>query len=154
MNAAKTVGGGALLCMTLAIAAHADFRVAPVSDPLVIKECKACHMVYPAGLMEAESWRRIVLGLKDHFGDNAEVDEATAEKLTAYLTANAARPRRGQAAASPSSAPLRITELAWFKRKHTKRDRIAPATLARRGAKSASDCIACHKRGEAGDFDD
>jgi hypothetical protein len=26
-------------------------KVAPVKDPLVAKECSACHMLYPAGLL-------------------------------------------------------------------------------------------------------
>jgi len=49
--------------------ARVDF--APLADPLYRSECGDCHMPYPAGLLPAASWRRIMNGLEDHFGDHA-----------------------------------------------------------------------------------
>lgn len=129
----------------------------PIADPVVAKECGACHMRYPAGLMPAASWQRIMAGLKDHFGENADLDAATALHVATYLGANADReaPKRGRPGVTPAvaEAPLRITELAWFKRKHGPR-RISPEALRRKNAKSAGDCVACHQDAEKGMFDE
>lgn len=139
----------------------------PIADPIVAKECGACHMKFPAGLMPAASWQAIVAGLNDHFGENAGVDAATALHMVTYLAANAEvemapRPARGandaakaQAVipAAIAEAPLRITELGWFRKKHGPR-RISPAVLTKKNARSAGDCLACHKDAEKGLFDE
>lgn len=93
-------------------------------------------------------------GLDNHFGDNASLDGRTRQAIADYLVANAADQRgRGKMlrGLSASDAPLRISELPRFRRKH---DRIGPAGLQRRGAKSISDCKACHKGAEQGLFDE
>lgn len=145
---------GVAAALTLAIAggcALADEfeRVKPVADPLTAKECSACHMLYPAGLLPASSWTAMMAGLKDHFGENAELDAETTKKITDYLVANAARE-----GGRTKAGTLRISEQPWFLRKHGKRGRIAPQTLKRRGAKSPSDCKACHQDAERGYFED
>lgn len=144
----------------------ADVRVKPVRDPVVEKECGACHMVYPAGLLPARSWAAMMSDLKNHFGDNAELDPGTARRIADYLVANAAESvfdrhhgrdhhhRRRADDTGAGAAPLRISELPWFKREHERRERIAPATLKKRGAKSVSDCKACHEGAEQGWFED
>lgn len=139
--------------------AFADgMRTPPVKDPVVAKECGACHMVYPAGLLPARSWTRLTSGLKDHFGDNAELDAETTKAIQSYLVANAAdatlrSPKHLRGLAS-SAEPMRITELPWWKRKHERKDRTSPATLAKKGAKFKGDCVACHKEAVQGIFED
>lgn len=132
--------------------------VPPIADPIVAKECSACHMLYPAGLLPSRSWSGVMAGLKDHFGDNAELTPELTRHVEGYLTANAAdaRGRGGKVLRDlPSSAaPLRVTELPWWRRKHEKKDRVSPATLKRKGAKFAGDCVACHKDAAKGYFDD
>jgi mono/diheme cytochrome c family protein len=132
--------------------------LSPVKDPIAAKECSACHMLYPAGLLPARSWKALMGGLKNHFGDNAELDAEATGQITSYLTANAADAGRGGGRimrdVPPEVTPQRITDLPYFKRKHDKRDRISPATLERRGAKSPGDCAACHKEAANGYFDD
>jgi hypothetical protein len=149
----------ALLACAIATPSQADGHgVAPVKDPVVAKECSACHMIYPAGLLPARSWQRLMGGLNDHFGDNAELDDATRQRITDYLAANAADARggggKGMRELPDNAVPLRISEMPWFLRKHGKKGRIAPDTLKRRGANSASDCKACHQGAEQGLFDD
>lgn len=133
-------------------------RVAPVKDPVVAKECSACHMLYPAGLLPARSWSAMMADLANHFGDNADLDAATTKRITDYLTANAAdgaKPNRVVLRGLASTeVPPRITALPWWIRKHEKRDRVAPATLARKGAKFKGDCKACHQDAERGFFDE
>lgn len=130
----------------------------PVRDPAVAKECSACHMLYPAGLLPARSWSRLVAGLENHFGENAQLEPELAQRISAYLTENAAdqagRNSKVLRGLPSASTPLRITELPWWLRKHDKRDRVAPATLLRKGAKFKGDCAACHQDAEKGYFED
>jgi hypothetical protein len=133
-------------------------RLAPDMDPVLAKECSACPMLYPAGLLPARSWSAMTADLANHFGDNAELDAATAERNADYLAANAADKARGSGEVlrglAPTVVPARITELPWWTRKHEKRDRVTPATLARKGAKFKGNCKACHEDAERGLFDD
>lgn len=151
-SSAIVVGGTALIIASvvggLALADEFE-RVRPVEDKLTAKECSACHMLYPAGLLPAASWKTMMGGLKNHFGDNAELDADATAKITAYLVENAAYESGGT-----DAGEVRISKQPWFERKHMKRDRIAPETLKRRGAKSVSDCKACHRQAEQGYFED
>lgn len=148
--------GTAALLSTGAILVADELRIAPVKDPVVSKECGACHMVYPAGLLPTRSWSAMTANLGNHFGDNAELDAATTKRITDYLTANAAETadRHVLRGLDADAAPARATELPWWKHKHDKRDRVAPAALARAGAKYKGDCKACHKEAERGVFED
>ena len=147
LGIAAVVAAGVAGSAVLATRLFAEGRYYPVTDPVTAKECSACHMLYPAGLLAASSWKRIVDGLANHFGENASVDAATAKKLADYLTANG-----GSESYGGGASPLRITELGWFQKEHGRR--ITPASLQRTGAKSAADCLSCHKDGERGNFDD
>jgi len=156
--AVLTVGALACFPLIMQAAAEHDERVAPVTDAVVIKECGACHMVFQPSFLPARSWQKMMEGLKDHFGENAELDEATAKRITEYLTANAGdrgsfggRAMRGLSA---SETPLRISELPWFVRKHEKHGRISPPALQRAHAKSKSDCAACHPAAAKGYYED
>lgn len=130
----------------------------PVNDALVAKECSACHMLYPAGLLPARSWGRLMGDLKNHFGDNAELDGDTTKRVLAYLATNAAdqggRNPKVLRGLPTAEAPMRITELPSWLRKHDKKDRVSPATLVRRNAKFQGDCAACHKDAVEGYFED
>lgn len=157
--AAATAGALAFVVIAAHGPAVADgSNYAPVKDATVLKECGACHMAYPAGLLPARSWAAIMSGLKDHFGENAELDAETARRIGDYLAANAADGRDARFDASrglpQSAASLRITETRWWLRKHEKKGRVAPATLKRRGAKLKSDCVACHADAARGSFED
>jgi hypothetical protein len=137
--------------------AHADGRLyPPVTDPVTVKECGACHMAYPAAFLDANTWKLVVAGLNDHFGENASLDPVVAQNILAYLSQNAApAPTVTPIFGSPAAAPvLRITEQPWFKGEHGPR-RMSPANLKRKNARSASDCLACHKGADVtGNFDD
>ena len=148
-----------LVALLLAVPLAADaLRLAPVKDPVVAKECSACHMLYPAGLLPARSWSTIIAELANHFGDNAELDATTAQRVADYLAANAAD-RMGISSKvlrglDLALVPKRITELPWWARKHEKKGRVGAMELARKGAKFKGDCKACHADAERGIFDD
>lgn len=133
-------------------------QVPPVAHQATKKECSACHMLYPPALLPARSWRALMGNLKDHFGDNAELDDATTKAIADYLADNAGDTRRGASKITrqldAKVTPQRITDLPWWRRKHEKKDRVAAATLKRKGAKFKGDCKACHEEAELGVFED
>ena len=90
--------------------------------------------------LPARSRQKTMAGLKDHFGENAELDDATAKRIGDYLAANAGDRGyfRGHALRGLFDActPLRISDPPWFVRKHEKQGRISPSALQRAKAKS------------------
>lgn len=132
-------------------------RVSAIKNEKVLKECGSCHMAFLPGFLPGRSWEKIMGNLKEHFGDNASLDEAATKEITDYLVANASDAKshgKNAAPAKESSAEpvIRISELPWFKAEHARR--ITPDSLKRHKAKSKSDCKACHRGAEKGFFDD
>ncbi len=132
-----------------------DFR--PADDPRYLEECGSCHMAYPPGMLPAKSWQRIMSGLEDHFGENAELDTETTRQITEYLTANAAdKTRIGRAPNVARSIgidpPLRFTETRYFMNKHLE----IPERLVTNNPDvgSFSRCEACHRGAEQGNYDE
>ena len=150
-----TLAAVAALPPVMMAIAEEDERVPPVTDPVVLKECGACHMVFQPAFLPARSWQKIMDGLKDHFGENAELDPAVAKKISDYLSAHAAggfsHSMRGMIGAD---APLRISEMPWFVQKHERKGRISPSALLRAKAKSKADCAACHPDAAKGIYED
>lgn len=105
-------------------------------------ECGSCHLAFPPAMLPARSWRALLGGLADHFGQNAEVDEATRQRLEAFLTAEAGRD-------VPGPTPLRITQLGWWVREH---DEVRPAVFQRKAVLSPANCAACHPGANEGAF--
>ena len=108
-------------------------------------ECASCHIAYPPQLLPAASWQRLMAGLDKHFGTDASIDAAAAAEIGRFLDANAARGKRAQQGAGA----LRITQTAWFSRKH---DEVPARTWSRPEVRGASNCTACHSLAERGDF--
>ncbi|MGD2137388.1 MAG: diheme cytochrome c [Gammaproteobacteria bacterium] len=129
----------------------------PVQDSLYQEECGACHFAYQPGLLPAASWQRLMDGLDDHFGDNAEVAADRGAQLRSYLVTNAAdRVNTGRSPRIANSlrgaAPLRITETAYFRRQH---DEIPPRAVADNPELgSFSRCEACHAGAADGSYDE
>lgn len=134
-----------------------DLAAAP--NPLYREECGGCHMAYPAGLLPAADWARLLTpaALTDHFGDDATLPEETRTALADYLAANAADQGRGPradafargGAASADGLP-RISDGRYFRKEH---DEIPARLVADNPAVgSFSKCNACHRNAEVGDF--
>jgi hypothetical protein len=111
------------------------------------QECASCHIAYAPGLLPAESWRKIMSGLDKHFGDDASLTAQENKEITAFLVDNASNRW------SAKSAPLRITESAWFKSKHNSKE-IPPDTWKRASVKSPANCQACHSDAAKADFNE
>lgn len=129
----------------------------PVTDAVVKEECASCHIAYSPAMLPASSWKRIMSDLKNHFGDDASVDVATAVTIEAYLTANAADTGAGKVSGkllrgvSPASAPLRITELPKWVNEHRK---VPASEWTHKDVRSKSNCLACHRDAERGYYDE
>ncbi len=118
-------------------------------------ECSACHALYHPSLLPAASWRAMLAGLDNHFGEDASLDAKTTAEIEAYLLANSAEHWDTEAAnrfvhVNPRE-PLRITATPYWKRKHAE---IPAETFARESVLGKSNCAACHSDARSGRFDD
>lgn len=111
------------------------------------QECSTCHIAYSPGLLPAESWRKVMAGLDKHFGSDASLDEGDIKEITAFLVNNASNRW------SAPTAPLRISESIWFKRKHSIYE-IDPSVWKNPQVKSPANCAACHTQAERGDYEE
>jgi len=129
--------------------------IKPVANELYRQECASCHMAYQPGLMPAASWRKLMTGLEDHFGENAELGKPEMQAILAYLEANAAEVNgMGRSAAFARTAPegsIRITESRYFLRKHRE---VPRRVLANAQIGSFSNCIACHRAADQGVYNE
>lgn len=144
----KTLIAVSLLAASLP--AFADRMTAP-RHPAYQEECGACHLAFPPALLDAHSWLHVMNGLPKHFGTDASLDDARRRAITDYLGANAGSRKVGVTADAAGRPLLRITETAYFQRKHRK---IEPAVFRRPAIASAANCTACHPAAADGDFED
>ena len=110
-------------------------------------ECSSCHLAFPPGLLPAASWQKLMGGLDKHFDTDASLSPADTKEISDFLVKNASN--RWTA----NTAPLKITDSEWFKSKH-RAGEINPAVWKRESVKSRSNCIACHRGADKGDFDE
>jgi len=111
------------------------------------QECSTCHIAYAPRLLPAESWRKVMAGLDKHFGSDASITPQENKEITDFLVSNASN--RWNA----PTAPLRISETAWFKREHDSHE-ISPEVWKNPKVKSPANCAACHPDAERGDFNE
>ena len=133
---------------------HERYRVASTGmDPRYQEECGSCHMAYPPGLLPSESWQKVMAGLADHFGENAELDSKQARDIEIYLVKHSRSIGYRKLLPDPETdIPSSITELPYFKREHYE----IPQRLVEENDKvgSLSQCNACHRYAEQGYFDE
>ncbi|VAX16234.1 diheme cytochrome c [hydrothermal vent metagenome] len=131
--------------------------VATVAGVLYKKECGSCHFAYQPGLLPSRSWEKIMAGLEDHFGDNAELLEEDQVEITRYLIVNSADYSTYKASIKISSSlagssPMRITETPYFVKEHNE----IPVRMWKNNpkVKSLSYCDRCHTNAKAGSFNE
>ena len=132
--------------------------VAAVSSLIYKEECGSCHMAYQPGLLPTRSWVKIMTGLEEHFGDNAELDAEALKNITNFLVSNSAdnsdyrRSRKIMRSLDSNDAPIRISETPYIKRKH---DEI-PNKMIKYNKKvnSLANCSACHSKAVQGLYDE
>ncbi|MBI5259223.1 MAG: cytochrome C [Burkholderiales bacterium] len=115
--------------------------------PAYQQECGACHVAFPAALLPAASWQRLMNGLPRHYGSDASLAPALQAEIGAWLATHAGTGKRAREAPPED----RITRGAWFQREHRQ---VAAATWQRPAIQRASHCAACHPQAEKGDFNE
>ena len=125
------------------------------NNPVWQRECASCHLAFAPSLLPARSWQRMMAEQHDHFGEDLDLDTATARHIEAFLTVNAAERLPTGAAyklthrITLDQAPQRITELPYWKHKHSE---ISDAVWRSQAVRGAINCQACHRDAEAGTF--
>ncbi len=139
------LGALALALCLLADSASAASFFRSVKDKLAVKECGACHMVYPPTLLPARSWARIIGDLGNHFGDDATLPPATQAKILDFYTQNAGDVGKGNgwfmARVRASDTPPRITKMPFWLGIH---GGFNPASFKRASVKKPGNCLGCH----------
>jgi hypothetical protein len=138
----------AALIAMLALPAFAD-RLPLPANPAYLEECGACHLAYPPQLLDAHSWLHVMNGLDKHFGTDASLDERRRTAIADFLGRNAGGRKTGVTADAKGQPLLRISDTAYFQRKHREVD---AATWKRASIKSPANCAACHVNAAAGDY--
>ena len=134
----------AILLIALTSSALADgHKLALPANPQWKTECGSCHMAYPPQLLTAENWRQMMKGMDRHFGANATLDAKEGFEILAFLERYAARDQKY------SANTLRISDTAWFQRKHRE---VSNSAWSHAKVKSRANCIACHVTAERGDW--
>lgn len=121
------------------------------------EECGSCHAVFYPSLLPARSWQAIMDGQAEHFGSDLGLDASTTQAVLKFMQDNAADHHLTEAglkidqSVPPNTAPLRITDTAYWVKKHRE---IAAADWANPMVKSKANCAACHSDADAGTFED
>lgn len=128
----------------------------PVSNGTYRTQCGACHFVYQPELLPSRSWEKLLSGLKDHFGEAVEFNPETLKTIREFLTLHAADQSNAERAKKiirslGSSTPLRVSEVPYIAEKHHD---VTVDVFQRSSIGSRGNCIACHKKADAGIYDD
>lgn len=133
--------------------------VRPVTNKTYREECGSCHFAYQPGLLPTKSWEKLLTpkALHDHFGEVADLDQETLQLIHDYAILHAADKsyykisRKIAVAAEGVEAPVRITDVRYFKRKHHN----IPEKMVKdnKDVKSLSYCSSCHTQAENGVYD-
>lgn len=123
---------------------------------LYVKECGSCHTAYSPTYLPARSWRRLMLELERHFGEDASLPAPDRDLLLAQLESLAGdSPKAVQAIAQrnarvpASETPLRVTAMPFFAFMH---DEVPGHIWQRPKVGSKSNCVACHPRADEGRY--
>ncbi len=150
------VTGAAGWIAPIGAAGAATKRVAAAADPVYAKECGSCHMPFSPELLPARSWRRVMDGLGDHFGESAQVDAPTQESITQYLTAHAADRATNEQSMEimhslrAGDAPVRITQVPYIAGLHAAA--LDPLRGGNPRPKTLAECGVCHQDVASGNY--
>lgn len=139
----------ACLLTSLAGQAHENSPLTPAYR----EECGSCHVPFPSRLLPTAAWRNLMQNLEQHFGSDASLSPAKQQEITRFLESNAGHNDNDIPLANGQKQNPRLTETAWFKRKHRDGHDGLSAELWRSPAVGKpSNCAACHRQAAEGDF--
>ena len=129
--------------------------VAPVrTSQAYTRDCGDCHWAFHPSLRTAGTWRTMMAGLADHYGEDASLAPDRRDQVTAYLVAHAAETADTEASheiGRRETASGRITDTRYWQRRHRQ---LSDQDFARPDVGSKMACNACHRDADTGRFDD
>ncbi len=131
-----------------------------VNNKTYTENCGECHFAYQPGLLPRRSWEALMTParLEDHFGENAELDEADRKEILAFLSKHAAddssykRSIKIRKSLKSGQTPLRISEVPYIRRKHHELGRREIED--NKDVRFAGNCSACHRKAAEGIYDE
>jgi len=131
---------------------HAVFE----QNSIYLNTCGGCHLAYPADLLPARSWEKILAGIENHYGSTVALDQASEKVISAFLYKNAADRSRTERARKVmrslgNNTPMRITAVPYIIKEHHE---LNQNVFKREMIGSLSNCSACHVTAQKGVFDD
>lgn len=132
-----------------------DEHLKPVRNSIYADPCGACHFAYQPELMPAESWKQVLDGIDDHFGETVDLDGEARHAILGYLTSNAANNSSAKLSRKimrslAGRTPMRITDIPYVRKEHRE---LPPQVFKRPSVGSLANCIACHQTAENGVYD-
>ncbi|MDD5158265.1 cytochrome b/b6 domain-containing protein [Sulfurimonas sp.] len=121
-------------------------------NPLFVKECASCHIIYPPHTLPATSWVTMMGGLENHFGDDASLSEKDNRDILDFLVRNSAETSTQKVSVKvldsiKNKDIIAITQSDFWKKKHKD---IPKKVFAHKDVKSKANCKACHSDIEKG----
>ncbi len=116
-----------------------------------------CHWTYLPGLLPERSWKSIMNGLDDHFGEKVQLEPEIRQDIQTYLTTYSADYTKSRTSIKilnsiKGNTPIRVSEIPYIIKKH---DDIKPSVYNRKSIKHLSNCLACHPKASLnGSFDE
>jgi len=157
----RAIAASLVILLAGGVGAWSLKRVAPsgyITVPVnktYASECGDCHQAYHPSLLPASSWKKMMAGLEDHFGEDASLGDSDTKDIAAYLSSYASEKWDSEAANNlrrvSNTDPLRITAAPYWRRRHEK---ISKDVFAQKAVGTKGNCIACHKDALSGHFDD
>jgi len=145
-----------VLCAMPASAGDLNVVLPMPESKRYVSECGSCHTAYSPTYLPARSWRKLMLELDRHFGEDASLPQMERDQLLAQLEVLAGDTPRAVPAIAARNArvavtetPVRVTEMPFFAFMH---DEVPAAIWRRAKVGSKGNCIACHPRAEEGRY--
>ena len=130
--------------------------VAPVNNPLYIKECGSCHFPYQPGLLPANAWNKMMTNLDKHFGSDATLASEDFQTLSKYLNDNSAeknmqykRSNRIVSSIPARQIPDSISTTPYIIQKHRE---LKKNMITQPEVKGLFNCVACHTTADKGSY--
>lgn len=134
-------------------APYLPFTIPPLAQNAAWnKECSGCHLAYPPSILPARSWEALLEKQNDHFGEDLGLDDATVKDLRGFAVSHSAESHvtplawKIDSTTPAQSTPLRVTETAYWKRRHHE---VSDAEWNRTKRFA---CDGCHLDATAGTF--
>jgi cytochrome b len=122
--------------------------------PLYQSECGACHAVYHPSLRLGATWKRLMDGLSDHYGEEVILGDEAAAAIAMFLESNGAEHFDTEISwriGRENTESMRMTDTPYWKRRH----RDIPNVLFRwRTVGAKINCDGCHGDAATGEYAD